>query len=130
MLTKRVSGIAAFTDMVDLKVYLSAEEFRAIGADIGDKAGALGHVRLNAFEWDAWREGDPDTFPRVFGTLSFTLEGAEFVPNKDPLKDGFWRLLGFCPAGIASGTAMYPEFARLPKVEKRDAAQPQTPAGF
>lgn len=126
-----ISGIAAFTDMVDVKFYLTKAQFEGLGIDIGAKPGALGHVRLGSFEWDAWRDGDPETFPRVFGAVDFEVDGAEFVKSTDVLKDGFYRLLGFRPVGPATGKALYPEFERLPKPRKAAAStKPESPAGF
>ena len=114
-ITARPAGVRAHSaGIVRLKFYLQAEDLRSLGVDT--KEGGLVTVVLQSFEWDAWRE-DAATFPKVFGTVSFTADGVEHKhldadADHEEARD-WYELTGFCPAGESTGRGLYPDFATL-----------------
>ena len=114
-ITARPAGVRAYSaGIVRLKFYLQAEDLKALGVEA--KEGGLVTAVLQAFEWDAWRE-DTGSFPKVFGTVSFTADGVEHKhmdadANHEETRD-WYELTGFCPVGESTGRGMYPDFATL-----------------
>ena len=113
-ITARPAGVRAYSaGIVRLKFFLQAEDLKALGVEA--KEGGLVTAVLQAFEWDAWRE-DATTFPKVFGTVSFTADGVEHKhmdADTDHAAREWYELVGFCPTGESTGRGLYPDFATL-----------------
>lgn len=113
-ITARPAGVRAYSaGIVRLKFFLQAEDLKALGVEA--KEGGLVTAVLQAFEWDAWRE-DTGSFPKVFGTVSFTADGVEHKhmdADADHEARDWYELTGFCPVGESTGRGMYPDFATL-----------------
>ena len=113
-ITARPAGVRAYSaGVVRLKFFLQAEDLKALGVEA--KEGGLVTAVLQAFEWDAWRE-DTGSFPKVFGTVSFTADGVEHKhmdADADHEARDWYELTGFCPVGESTGRGMYPDFATL-----------------
>ena len=124
-ITARPAGVRAYSaGIVRLKFYLQAEDLKALGVEA--KEGGLVTAVLQAFEWDAWR-GDAETFPKVFGTVSFTADGVEhkhMEADADHAAREWYELSGFCPAGESTGRGLYPDFATLLKQQGSTKAEP------
>ena len=116
-ITARPAGVRAYAaGIVRLKLFLQADDLRLLGVET--EKGGLVTVVLQSFEWDAWRE-DPVSFPKVFGTVSFTADGVEHKhldadANHEETRD-WYELTGFCPAGASTGRGLFPDFATLLK---------------
>ena len=113
-ITARPIGVRAYAaGIVRLKFYLQAEDLRQLGVEA--KEGGLVTTVIQAFEWDAWRE-DTGSFPKVFGTVSFTADGVKHKhmdADADHAAREWYELSGFCPAGESTGRGLYPDFATL-----------------
>ena len=113
-ITARPAGVRAYSaGIVRLKFYLQVEDLKALGVEA--KEGGLVTAVLQSFEWDAWRE-DTGSFPKVFGTVSFTADGVEHKhmdADADHEARDWYELTGFCPVGESTGRGMYPDFATL-----------------
>ena len=113
-ITARPAGVRAYSaGIVRLKLFLQADDLRMLGVET--EKGGLVTVILQSFEWDAWRE-DTATFPKVFGTVSFTADGVEHQhldADADHEARDWYELTGFCPAGESTGRGLYPDFATL-----------------
>ena len=113
-ITARPAGVRAYSaGIVRLKFFLQAEDLKSLGVEA--KEGGLVTAVLQAFEWDAWRE-DTGSFPKVFGTVSFTADGVEHKhmdADADHEARDWYELTGFCPVGESTGRGMYPDFATL-----------------
>ena len=124
-ITARPAGVRAYSaGIVRLKFYLQAEDLRSLGVEA--KEGGLVTAVLQAFEWDAWRE-DATTFPKVFGTVSFTADGVEhrhMDADADHESRGWFELTGFCPVGKSTGRGLFPGFAALLKQQGSTKAEP------
>ena len=124
-ITARPAGVRAYAaGVVRLKLYLQAEDLRKLGVET-DKGGIVTTV-LQAFEWDAWRE-DTGSFPKVFGTVSFTADGVvrQHLDADDQHKESrdWLELTGFCPVGESTGRGIYPDFATLLKQQGSTKAE-------
>ena len=123
-ITARPAGVRAYAaGIVRLKFYLQAEDLRSLGVDTKD--GGLVTAVLQSFEWDAWRE-DATTFPRVFGTVSFTADGVKHQhldADADHEARDWYELTGFCPVGESTGRGPYPDFATLLKQQGSTKAE-------
>lgn len=114
-ITAKPAGVRAYAaGIVRLKFFLRADDLKALGVDA--KEGGLVTAVLQSFEWDTWRE-DAATFPKVFGTVSFTADGVEHKhldadADHEEARD-WYELTGFCPAGESTGRGLYPDFATL-----------------
>ena len=114
-ITARPAGVRAYSaGIVRLKLFLQADDLRMLGVET-EKGGLVTAV-LQAFEWDAWRE-DATSFPKVFGTISFTADGIKhrrLDADADHEEAREWyELEGFCPSGESTGRGLYPDFATL-----------------
>jgi len=131
--TAKITEAKAFeAGLVVLKVYLSKDQLASVGCDT-EKAGSLVQIKLQRYEYEAWRE-DQETFPKVFGTFQFTCDAIEHRHlNADMtvgrMEDLDWlEVVGFMPDGHSTGRALLPEFDKL--VVKRPAKQDSKPKGF
>ena len=124
-ITARPAGVRAYSaGIVRLKFYLQAEDLRSLGVEA--KEGGLVTAVLQAFEWDAWRE-DATTFPKVFGTVSFTADGVKHQhldADAEHESRDWLELTGFCPVGESTGRGMYPDFETLVKQNSAKKAEP------
>lgn len=119
--TAKVSRAIAYKQgMIKVKLIMKAEDVRSMGIAVDDGATVkIVQVKLQKYEWNSWREQDPDTFPKLFGKITFTLDCIEEKHlDADPLKfredDLDWlEGVGFCPAGNSTGTVLLPEFDDL-----------------
>ena len=123
-ITARPVGVRAYAaGIVRLKFYLQVEDLRQLGVE-ANKGGLVTAV-LQAFEWDAWRE-DVETFPKIFGTVSFTADGVEHKimgADADHEAREWYELTGFCPVGESTGRGLYPDFATLLKQQGSTKAE-------
>ena len=123
-ITARPAGVRAYSaGIVRLKFFLQAEDLKALGVEA--KEGGLVTAVLQSFEWDAWRE-DAATFPKVFGVVQFTADGAEHKPtdaDADREARDWYELTGFCPTGESTGRGLFPDFATLLKQQGSKKAE-------
>ena len=128
-ITARPAGVRAHSaGIVRLKFYLQAEDLRQLGVET--KEGGLVTAVLQAFEWDAWRE-DATSFPKVFGTVSFTADGVKhqhLEADADHEARDWYELVGFCPTGASTGRGLYPDFSSL--VKQNSAKKAESVKGF
>lgn len=128
-ITARPAGVRAYAaGIVRLKFFLQPEDLKALGVEA--KEGGLVTTVLQSFEWDAWRE-DAATFPKVFGTVSFTADGVEhrsLEADADHEAREWYELTGFCPAGESTGRGLYPDFETL--VKQNSAKKTEAVKGF
>ena len=128
-ITARPAGVRAHSaGIVRLKFYLQAEDLRQLGVET--KEGGLVTAVLQSFEWDAWRE-DATSFPKVFGTVSFTADGVKHQhldADADHEARDWYELVGFCPAGESTGRGLYPDFETL--VKQNSVKKTESVKGF
>ena len=130
-ITARPAGVRAYAaGVVRLKLYLQAEDLKALGVEAKEGKGGLVTAVLQSFEWDAWRE-DAATFPKVFGVVQFTADGVErkhMDADADHEERTWFELVGFCPAGKSTGLGLFPDFATL--VAQNSVKKTESVKGF
>lgn len=131
--TAKVSEAKAYeSGLAVLKVFLSSTQLKEAGVDVGSAQGKLVHIKLQRYEYEAWRE-DQETFPKVFGTFQFTADAIEHrhleadltVGRNEPMD--WYEVIGFMPTGQSTGKSLLPEFDKI-IVKSRKTVE--APKGF
>lgn len=127
---------------VKFKVRMTKEEIKNInsalvGINVPDDSGAarplVGEngatvtVVVPSFMWTMWRTEMGESFPKIFGTITFDVDALEHIKSRDGKKNWI-EASGFVPVA-ATGSKPYPDVDGLPSIDirKKDTTGPATP---